>query len=502
MVLFGPFILLGTYDYLQSTHTIMRNFPVLGRFRYLLEAIRPEINQYFVESNTNGMPFSRNERSLIYQRAKKNIDTLPFGTQKNLYASGYEWVNHSMAPVHVEAKDLRVIVGGPDCTQKYSASILNISAMSFGSLSRNAILALSGGAKDGRFALNTGEGGISEYHLSSGADLIWQIGTGYFGCRDHEGKFCADSFKKKANLANVKMIEIKISQGAKPGHGGILPKEKVNSEIASIRGVPMGVDIISPPAHSSFTTPYELIDFIKTLRTLSNGKPIGFKLCLGKRREFIAVCKAMVEKNCYPDFISVDGGEGGTGAAPKEFSDHIGSPGIESQIFIYNALVGFGIKDKIKIIITGKITTSFDIVQRIALGADLCYSARSMMMALGCIQARVCNTNHCPVGIATQKEEYVAGLRVNNKRFRVTSYHEETIKSLAHIIGTMGHHDTTELRPWHIVCRVGNNKIKNYSELYEYLKPGCLVDGNPPKSFERAVLNADPSTFNQAQTSY
>jgi len=502
MILFGPLILVGMYDYFQDRQTIKRNFPIIGRFRYLFEAIRPEINQYFVESNTDGKPFSRNERSLVYQRAKKNIDTLPFGTEMDLYQPGYEWVNHSMNPVHANYEDMFVMVGGPDCTQKYKSSLLNISAMSYGSLSKNAILALNGGAKDGHFAHNTGEGGISDYHLKNGGDLIWQIGTGYFGCRNAEGVFCETSFSEKASLPNVKMIEIKISQGAKPGHGGILPKEKVNEEISKIRGVPMGIDIISPPSHTAFKTPFELIAFISKLRKLSGGKPVGFKLCIGKRREFIAICKAMVDKNCYPDFITVDGGEGGTGAAPKEFSDHIGTPGVDAQIFVHNTLVGFGIRKHIKIIVTGKITTGFDIVKRIALGADLCYAARSMMMALGCIQARVCNTNHCPVGVATQKPEYVHGLIVNNKRFRVKSYHHETIDSLAHILGTMGFYQSYELRPWHVIRRVENSIIKNYSELYEYIKPNSLLKDDVPKSFERALATADPNTFKQNLTTY
>ena len=415
-VIIGSFILLGIFDAIQTKQTIKRNFPVIGRFRYLLESIRPEIQQYFIEGNTDGMPFSREQRSVIYQRSKKELDSLPFGTQYDVYKPGYEWVNHSINATHVDPSTLRVMIGGKDCKKPYSASLFNISAMSFGALSKNAVLALNGGAKDGNFAHNTGEGSISPYHLKYGGDLIWQIGTGYFGCRDKEGKFDPEKFQDRSQLENVKMIEIKISQGAKPGHGGILPKHKITPEIAQIRDVQMGHDVVSPPTHSEFNTPIGLLEFVQRLRHLSGGKPVGFKLCLGKSREFMSICKAMVETKILPDFITVDGGEGGTGAAPLEFSNHLGAPGIDSLIYAHNCLVGFGLRKEIKLINSGKVSTGFSIIKRIALGADLTYSARGMMIALGCIQALRCNSNICPTGVATQDPNLMAGLAVENKR--------------------------------------------------------------------------------------
>jgi len=378
-----PIIIIGFYDYFQTRHAIRRNFPIIGHFRYLLETIRPEIQQYFIESDTSGRPFDRSQRSLIYQRAKNVRDTVPFGTLHDVYEVGYEWFNHSINSLHLHQGDLRVTVGGPECTQPYSASIFNISAMSFGSLSKNAVLALSGGAKINNFAHNTGEGGISPYHLEGGGDLIWQIGTGYFGCRTSDGHFNPDTFAERASHPHVKMIEIKLSQGAKPGHGGILPAAKVTPEIAAIRDVPMGEDILSPPYHSVFSTPIGLLEFVDKLRKLSGGKPIGFKLCIGKRREFLAICKAMIETGITPDFIAVDGGEGGTGAAPLEFTNRMGAPLIESLIFVHNSLVGYGLRDQIRIIASGKVTSGYSMVKRLALGADICYSARAMMMGRG-----------------------------------------------------------------------------------------------------------------------
>ncbi len=495
LVLFGPLLILGFIDYFQRSHTIRRNYPLFGRIRYLFEAIRPEINQYFIESNTGGTPFSREERSIIYQRSKCALDTLPFGTQRDVYAEGYEWVNHSLTASHVDPKTLRVTIGGPDCQQPYSASLLNISAMSYGSMSKTAILALNGGAKDGGFAHNTGEGGMSPYHIEPGGDIIWQIGTAYFGCRTDEGKFNQEMFAEKSVRPQVKMIEIKLSQGAKPGHGGILPAVKVSEEISQIRNVPMGQDVISPPGHNAFSTPVGLMEFVARLRELSKGKPIGFKLCLGKRREFLALCKAMVKTGITPDFITVDGGEGGTGAAPLEFSNHVGSPGIEALIFIHNALVGFGVRDKIKIIATGKITTAFGMIRRLSLGADLLYSARGMMLALGCIQALRCNANVCPTGIATQNPLLVAGLVPEKKRRRVKNFHDETIGSLAELLGAMGLHSAEELRPWHMMRRVGNCEVRHYGELYEYLNDGDLLSDTLPKTFARAHKAASSDTF-------
>ena len=471
-ILVLPLLVIGYIDYFQTKHTIRRIFPVLGHFRYLLEMIRPEINQYFIESNQDGVPISREERSLAYQRAKSDNDSLPFGTQKNVYESGYEWLTHSITPKHLNPAELRVNIGGAECRQPYSASILNISAMSFGSLSPSAILALNGGAKDGNFAHNTGEGGISQYHLENGGDLIWQIGTGYFGCRTEDGNFSAESFKLKAKSPNIKMIEIKISQGAKPGHGGLLPAAKVTAEIAAIREVPIGRDVVSPAGHKAFSTPVELLQFITQLRSLSEGKPIGFKLAIGNRYEFMAICKAMVETGIRPDFITVDGGEGGTGAAPLEFSNRIGEPGVDALIFVHNVLRGFGLRNDIKIIATGKITNAFEMIKRLALGADLFYSARGMMLALGCIQALRCHTNHCPAGVATQDSNLYDGLVVTDKRLRVKNFHRNNIASLAHMIGAIGLDSPNQLRPWHIKRRVDLSEIKSYFDLYTYVNDG------------------------------
>jgi glutamate synthase domain-containing protein 2 len=495
MVVFGPLILLGLYDFFQTRHAVLRNFPLLGHFRYLFESIRPEIYQYFIESDNSGVPFSREQRTVVYQRAKKVRDTVPFGTLKDMYAVGHEWVTHSLQPRHVDSSDMRLSVGGPQCTQPYSSSILNISAMSFGSLSKNAVLALNQGAKMGNFAHNTGEGGISPYHLRGGGDLIWQIGTGYFGCRTHEGRFCRDTFTKRATLPDVKMIEIKLSQGAKPAHGGILPAAKLTKEIAEIRDVPMGEDVLSPPAHSAFSTPIELLEFVAGLRELSGGKPVGFKLCLGRRREFIAICKAMVQTGITPDFITVDGAEGGTGAAPLEFTNRVGAPLIESLIVVHNALVGFAVRDRILLIAGGKVTSGFGIVKRLALGADMCNSARAMMMALGCIQALKCNSNRCPTGVTTQDPQLMAGLVVSDKNRRVANFHEQTLRSVAEIIGAMGLEGTADLRPWHVLRRTGPNEIKNYSEIFDYLGVGDLVGENVPAAWGRACAMACAESF-------
>lgn len=495
LIVLGPLVALGFYDMFQTKHAILRNFPVVGHFRYLFETIRPEIYQYFVESDTDGVPFDRDQRSLIYQRAKNVRDTVPFGTKEDLYQVGYEWVNHSIAPHHLEPADCRVMIGGSDCKQPYSASIFNISAMSYGSLSKNAVLAMSKGASEGNFAHNTGEGGISPYHLEGGADLIWQIGTGYFGCRTLDGEFNPEKFAENAARPQVKMIEVKLSQGAKPGHGGILPASKLTPEIAEIRGVPMGADVISPPGHKAFSTPIELVQFVGQLRELSGGKPVGFKLCIGKRREFFAICKAMVETGIKPDFITVDGGEGGTGAAPLEFSNRVGTPLIEGLILVHNALVGFDLRDEIRIIASGKVSSAFDMVKRLALGADLCYSARAMMMAVGCIQALKCNSNHCPVGVATHKPYLMAGLVPEDKATRVASYHNETVQSMTEMVGAMGLHMPDELRPWHIMRRTSPTAIHHYGEIYDYLEPGELLRDTLPPDYARAMQAASAETF-------
>lgn len=449
---FGYFILgiivilfaIGVYDINQKSHAILRNFPVVGHFRYLLEKISPEIQQYFIETNTDGSPFSRNLRSLVYRRAKNVNDTHPFGTQRDISGEDYIGLRHSIYAVHTHDEDPRVIIGNDSCKQPYSSSIFNISAMSFGSLSSNAIKALNLGAKKGGFSHNTGEGGISDHHREGG-DLVWQIGTGYFGCRDGHGNFSEEKFAEKANWPEVKMIEIKISQGAKPGHGGVLPGVKNTEEIAKIRGVLKGTTILSPPAHSAFTNPLELLEFICKLRELSGGKPVGFKLCIGRTEEFTAICKEMVAKNIYPDFITVDGAEGGTGAAPLEFSDSVGLPLEPALIFTRMTLEKFQIRDKIRVIASGKAISAFAILKNIALGADLCNSGRGFMFSIGCIQALRCNTNECPTGVATQRANLVRGLVITDKSERVYNFHKNTVHAVQELLGASGHKHTSEL---------------------------------------------------------
>lgn len=496
-----PLTIVGLLDMMQKKHAIQRNFPLIGHFRYLLEAIRPEIYQYFIESDTDGVPLNREIRSIVYQRAKRELDTMPFGTRKDVYEVGYEWVNHSLAPVQVTNDDLRIMVGGPQCSQPYDSSIFNISAMSYGSLSSHAILALNGGAKIGNFSHDTGEGGLTSYHLELGGDIVWEIGTGYFGCRTPYGKFSAEKFQKKAMLPQVKMINIKLSQGAKPSHGGILPGAKVTAEIAEIRGVEMGKDVISPPAHSAFSTPIGLLQFVKQLRELSGGKPVGFKLCVGKRREFLAIGKAMVESGILPDFIAVDGGEGGTGAAPLEFSNSVGTPLTEGLIFVHNSLVGLGLRKNIRIVCSGKVVTAFDVVSKLAIGADICNSGRAMMLALGCIQALRCNSNACPTGVATQDPALVQGLVVGDKKVRVASYHKETLKAVGQMMGAMGIKSPSDLKPWHIMKRTGLTEAKNYGDLYEFLKEGDLHKTPLPANFARAYMSAAPDSFNAVELS-
>jgi glutamate synthase domain-containing protein 2 len=490
-----PLILTGLDDILQTRQAIRRNFPLLGRLRYFLEAIRPELNQYFIESDLDGRPFDREKRSNIYQRAKRELNTRPFGTKRNLYEVGYEWINHSLAPQPMPEEEYRVVIGGSDCLQPYKASVFNISAMSYGSLSKNAILALNKGAKMGGFAHNTGEGGLSPYHLEHGGDLIWQIGTGYFSCRTPDGRFSPEAFEQKALSESVKMIEVKLSQGAKPGHGGILPKEKITPEIAAIRLVGMDKDVVSPSAHSAFSTPIGLLEFLQQLRKLSGGKPIGFKLCLGNRHEFVAICMAMLQTQIYPDFITIDGGEGGTGAAPLEFSDSVGTPLEDGLVFVHNALVGFNIRSKIRLIVSGKITTGFSIITKLAMGADMCNSARGMMFALGCIQALQCHANTCPTGVATQNPNLVKGLVVEHKWRRVMNFHHATVHNFMEILCAAGLSEPSELRPWHIQRRISATRVAHLGQIYDYLQPGALLSGDIPSDFREILETARPDTF-------
>ena len=494
----GPIVALGCVDMLQTRRAIRRNFPVIGHARYLLEEIRPEIQQYFIESNMDGRPFSREERSVVYQRAKGERDTLPFGTQRDVYEHGYEWINHSIAPVEPRSDDPRVRIGAKLCAHPYDASLLNISAMSFGALSGRAVEALNIAAREGGFAHNTGEGSISSYHRQGG-DLIWQIGTGYFGCRDGKGRFDPEAFQDRAALDAVKMIEIKLSQGAKPGHGGLLPAAKISREIAEIRGVPIGVDVDSPPGHSAFSTPIELLEFVTRLRDLSGGKPVGFKLCVGKRREFLAICKAMVETGLRPDYIAVDGGEGGTGAAPIEFSNRMGCPLTEGLTFVHNSLVGCNLREDVKLLASGKVSSGFGLVRLIALGADACYAARAMMMSIGCIQARRCNSNDCPVGVATQNPALQKGLVVSVKSGRARQFHRSTIEAAIELMGAAGIDSPSGLRPWHVMRRVSATETQHYGEIIEYLQPGALLGVDLPQSFARAWQAATPASFSHIE---
>jgi glutamate synthase domain-containing protein 2 len=477
LILMSPLIMIGYRDIFQKKHSIKRNFPLIGNLRYLLEKIRPEIMQYFVETDTEGRPINRIFRSIVYQRAKNVNDTAPFGTQMDVYEQGYEWMEHS-----IYAKSLnqdmvlpRVIIGSTACKKPYSASLFNISAMSFGALSKNAILALNKGAQMGNFAHNTGEGGISPYHFENGGDLIWQIGTGYFGCRNKEGNFDPDLFSVNASLDNVKMIELKISQGAKPGHGGILPANKNTFEIAAIRGVEPYTEIDSPSSHSAFSSPLELLNFLQLLRDLSGGKPIGFKLCIGKKHEFIDICRAMISTGIKPDFITVDGGEGGTGAAPVEFSNSLGMPLRDGLAFVYDSLAGYDLKKDIKLIAAGKIFTGFHLAKVLALGADLCNSARGMMLALGCIQALQCNTNKCPVGVATQDKSLMNGLDPEDKAVRVYNYHKATMRSFTELLAATGLHNPDELSRCHIYRRVNMNTVMQYNEIYPEIHVGSYL---------------------------
>lgn len=472
----APLLLLGAYDMLQKKHTILRLYPLIGHFRYMFEGVRTEIQQYFVEAETDGKPVSREFRSLVYQRAKKADDTRAFGTMFEVYRDGYEWLNHSLALTSCNKDDLRVHFGGAACTRPYSASPLNISAMSFGALSRNAVMALNRGAKLGDFAHNTGEGGISPWHLKYGGDLIWQIGTGYFGCRNPRGGFDAELFAEKAQIDTVKMIEIKLSQGAKPGHGGVLPAAKLTKEIANIRHVPMGEDVISPPVHSAFTTPPGLLEFVAKLRELSGGKPVGFKLCVGDKVEFLSICKAMRATGIVPDFITVDGAEGGTGAAPVELTNSVGMPLRDGLHFVHNALRGAGLRDQLKIIAAGKVFSAFHMVRVMALGADTVNSARGMMLALGCIQSRRCNTDKCPTGITTQNPSRYKQLDVTDKGVRVANYHHATIQALVEQLNILGLRGLGEVRPRHINRRVNQEVVMNYEWIYPELPVGCLLD--------------------------
>ncbi|MCH2134566.1 MAG: FMN-binding glutamate synthase family protein [Phycisphaerales bacterium] len=487
------------WDRLQPHHSILRNYPLLGHLRFMAESIRPEIMQYFVEQDEQGRPYNRTQRSAIYERAKNVEDVKPFGTQLDVYNAEYEFLTHSITPRPKATEPFRVTIGGSACTQPYSASLLNISAMSFGALSPNALLALNKGAQRGNFYHDTGEGGVSPYHLKHGGDLVWEIGTGYFGCRTKDGQFDPGMFHETAVNDKIKMVEIKVSQGAKAGHGGVLPGPKVDEEIARVRGVPVGKDCISPAYHKAFSTPIELLEFTDLLRQKSGGKPSGFKLCIGRPYEFLAICKAMLETGVLPDYIVVDGGEGGTGAGPVEFLDHLGLPLTEGLLFVHNALVGCNLRDKIKVGCSAKISNAFSMASRMAIGADWCNAARAFMFSVGCIQAQRCHTNTCPVGVATQDPKLYRGLVVDEKADRAYHFHRNTLEALAEVVAAAGLDHPSELTADIMWRRINSNMVRSYLDIYEFLEPGELVQGGGNALWQKAWDRAQSQTFKIGQ---
>ncbi len=487
-LLFAALVAIGAYDLRQTKRSVLRNYPIIGHLRFALEFIRPEIRQYFIESDTDSNPFSRAQRSLVYQRSKGDPDKRPFGTQLDVHAEGYEWINHSLAPTLLATHDFRITIGASR-TQPYSCSVFNISAMSFGALSANAIQALNAGAKRGGFAHDTGEGSISAHHRVHGGDLIWEVASGYFGCRNDDGTFNADKFAVNARDPQVKMIEVKLSQGAKPGHGGVLPGAKVTPEIAEARGVPVGVDCVSPASHSAFSTPIEMMQFVQRLRELSGGKPTGIKLCIGHPWEWFAMVKAMLATGIVPDFIVVDGAEGGTGAAPVEFTDHVGSPLQEGLLLVHNTLRGVGLRDQIKIGCAGKVVTAFDIARMMALGADWCNSARGFMFSLGCLQAQTCHTGHCPTGVTTQDPVRQKALVVPDKATRVYNFHQQTLHALKELVQAAGVNHPSEITAHHIVRRSGDHKVQSLAQL--------ILTQLPDRALLESDLQALPIIYRQ-----
>lgn len=494
---FGALGALGAHDLHQREHAILRSYPISAHLRFLLENVRPELRQYFFEDNKDGRPFSRDKRAIIYQRAKMNVDKRPFGTEIDVYEEGFEWLRHSIAARPVSHEHFRTRVGA-DCARPYDISLLNISAMSFGALSGAAIRALNLGARKGEFAQDTGEGGFSPYHAASGGDIVWQIASGYFGCRTLAGAFDPEKFAAIAAIDQIKMIEVKLSQGAKPGHGGVLPAAKVSAEIARIRGVPMGEDCVSPAAHSAFSTPIEFLQFLSRLRGLSGGKPVGFKLCVGQPSEFLAICKAMLETGLRPDFIVVDGKEGGTGSAPLEFMDHIGMPMRDGLAFVHHALIGVGLREAIRIGASGKIATAFDMARALALGADWCNSARGFMFALGCIQSLSCHTDRCPTGVATQDPMRARALVVSDKAERVRNFHRATLVALAELAAAAGLDHPSEFGPEHFCRRISPHEAATFADLYPAPAPGAFLSGDMDARFAAAWRRARPDSFRPA----
>jgi glutamate synthase domain-containing protein 2 len=492
---FGFFSLLGLHDYVQQRHSILRNYPISAHLRFLFEKIRPEMRQYFFEDDKDGRPFPRDKRAIVYQRAKRALDKRPFGTEYNVYESHYEWLHHSLTPKPPSAELFRITIGGPRCGQPYSASVFNISAMSYGSLSANAVRSLNRGAKLGGFYHDTGEGGFSPYHAEHGGDIVWEIGSGYFGCRNPDGTFSAEMFAAVSSNPQIKMVELKLSQGAKPGHGGVLPAAKVTREIARIRGVPMGTDCISPSGHSAFSTPIGLIELVAEMRRLSGGKPAGFKLCIGHPWEFAAIVKAMVALDETPDFIVVDGAEGGTGAAPLEFMDHVGMPLRDGLTFVHSMLIGANLRHRIKIGAAGKITSGFDMARVMALGADWCNAARGFMFAVGCIQAQQCHTGHCPTGVTSQDRLRQRAVVVSDKSVRVHNFHRETVVALGELVGAAGLEHPSSLRPHHFMRRVSADRVVSFADVYRTLSPRSLLDGTATGREREAWDMAEAGSF-------
>ncbi|MEJ2533335.1 MAG: FMN-binding glutamate synthase family protein [Halioglobus sp.] len=499
LLLLAPLSLLGLWDYFQRRHTLMRNYPLIAHFRWLFEGTRPYLRQYIVEGDLSGRPFNREQRSLVYARAKGTIDASPLGTDLDVYGGQYELMTHSIRAIAVEDTDFRITIGNEQCTRPYSASLLNISAMSFGALSARAIEALNKGARMGGFYHDTGEGGISQYHRKHGGDLVWEIGTGYFGCRTDDGDFDETAFADQAQSDQVKMIEIKLSQGAKPGHGGVLPGPKVTAEIAQARGVSQGVDCVSPPSHSAFSTPVELLEFAALLRDRSGGKPVGIKLCVGHPWELFAICKAMLETGIRLDFVVIDGGEGGTGAAPEELSDHVGMALREGLVMARNALVGTGLRDGVRLAASGKVYSAFSIASNLALGADWCNSARAFMFAVGCVMSKNCHTDKCPTGVATQNQRRQRGLVVEDKCLRVANYHRNTLQRLGELIGAAGLSDPTELLPHHLHHRLGPNQVTTMDHIKDFLSHNQLLDAPETTPYEDWWAAATADSFQPIQ---
>ncbi|MGE5952775.1 MAG: FMN-binding glutamate synthase family protein [Qipengyuania vulgaris] len=498
LVLTLPLFATASWDFFQRKHTLRRNYPLVARIRWIMEDLRPFARAYVVEGDLEGRPFNHDQRSLVYARAKGQLDSHPFGTELDVYSDEYEWLAHSIVPNDKAPHEWRVDVGSSQCSQPYSASLFNISAMSFGSLSANALMALNKGAAAGNFYHDTGEGGLSRYHRSHGGDLVWEIGSGYFGCRNEDGSFNSEKFAETASDPQVKMVEIKLSQGAKPGHGGVLPGPKVTKEIAETRGVPVGRDVISPPAHSTFSTPIELLEWAAQLRDLSGGKPVGIKLCVGKPHEVFAICKAMLETGIRLDYIVVDGAEGGTGAAPVEFSNRVGMPLRKGLILVRNALVGTGLKDEIKIAAAGKVHSGAGLAMNLGLGADWCNAGRAFMFALGCVQSMNCHTDRCPTGIATQDATRQRGLVVPTKAERVTRFQRHTLHALREMVVAMGLENPWQIAPCHISERMNSARSESIDNIYGFLQPGELLERPEETQYARAWAAAQAHSFGEA----